>query len=261
MNEVQIKVDFEKQICEPVGINLITGDYNSTKLVFTFDKEDGTKLFKMKNPNNETIFAQEIIDNEVVLVGETQNGEPASLFTSAGDYVIEIALYDGDSRLTSISSILSVLPEQIVLDGGKEIEVYKPLFDQLIVDINNAIDDANDAIDDINDAIEEANAAIERTNNLDIDVSKEGTTSTVTVTKKDGTVKSVNILDATINGMNIIELVAGQNIILKQVGNQIIISATGVIPPTPTTETQLITSDNRIFLTSDNANFILKESE
>lgn len=174
MNEVQIRVDFEKQICEPVGKNLITGDYNSTKLVFTFDREDGTKLFKMKNPNDETIFAQEIINNEVVLVGETEQGEAASLFKSAGDYVIEIALYDGDSRLTSIYSVLSVLQEQIVLDGGEEIVVYKPLFDQLIQDLTTAITE---------------------TNNLDIDVNKEGDTTTVDLTKKDGTTKSVQIKD------------------------------------------------------------------
>lgn len=116
--------------------------------------------------------------------------------------------------------------------------------------------------------IEQANAklnlmdeALAEVDNLDIDVSKSGNTSTVTITKKDGTEKSVEVKDATINGMNSIELVAGQNIQIQMVGNQIIISATGVTPPTPTTDTQFITSDNRIFLTSDNANFILKESD
>lgn len=64
--------------------------------------------------------------------------------------------------------------------------------------------------------------------------------------------------DATINGYNSIELVAGENIRITQVGNQIIISATGVTPPTPTSDAQYITSDNRIFLTSDNLNFIVR---
>ncbi|MEE0865503.1 MAG: hypothetical protein U0L98_01700 [Clostridia bacterium] len=67
--------------------------------------------------------------------------------------------------------------------------------------------------------------------------------------------------DATINGYNSIELVAGENIRITQVGNQIIISATGAVPPTPTSDIQYMTSDNRIFLTSDNKKFILKESE
>ena len=67
--------------------------------------------------------------------------------------------------------------------------------------------------------------------------------------------------DAIINGYNSIELVAGENITITQVGNQIIISATGVVPPIPTSDIQYITSDNRIFVTSDNKKFILKESE
>jgi hypothetical protein len=56
------------------------------------------------------------------------------------------------------------------------------------------------------------------------------------------------------------ELEAGENIVLTRIGNKIIISATGVVPPTPT-GTQFITSDNKIFITSDNANFIVKESD
>lgn len=67
--------------------------------------------------------------------------------------------------------------------------------------------------------------------------------------------------DATINGYNSIELVAGENIRITQVGNKIIISATGDIPPTPTGDIQFTTSDNKIFITSNNANFIVKESD
>ena len=66
--------------------------------------------------------------------------------------------------------------------------------------------------------------------------------------------------DALINGMNEIELVAGNNIEIKMIGNKIIISATG-ISPEPTEDIQLLTSDNKIFITSNNANFIVKESD
>lgn len=58
---------------------------------------------------------------------------------------------------------------------------------------------------------------------------------------------------------NLYELVAGENITLTRVGNKIIISAGGV-PPTPT-GTQFITSDDKIFITFDDANFIVKESD
>lgn len=58
---------------------------------------------------------------------------------------------------------------------------------------------------------------------------------------------------------NLYELVAGENIILTKQGNKIIISATGVTPPV--TEGQLLTSDDKIFVTINEENFILKEEE
>lgn len=116
-------------------------------------------------------------------------------------------------------------------------------------------------IDIANAKLNEIDESIQEVDNIDIDVDKAGNTSTVSITKKDGSTKSIEIKDATINGMNSIELVAGQNITIEQVGNKIIISATGVVPPTPTSDTQLITSDNKIFITSNNANFIVKESD
>jgi hypothetical protein len=173
MNIILINVSFENGTCEVSGINLITGDYNSTVCKFTFDKEDGTKIFKMKNPNDETVFEREIVDNEVVLTGYDEHDEPASIFNSEGDYNFEVNLYDNDGRLTSSKGIISV-EEELVKEDDKEIEVYKPLFDQLMGQLNDAINE---------------------TNNLDIDGEKVDTTTTITITKKDGTQESVEILD------------------------------------------------------------------
>ena len=64
--------------------------------------------------------------------------------------------------------------------------------------------------------------------------------------------------DATINGVNTLELIAGSNIILEQDGNQLTISAIGI---TPYPDNHLETSDGNVFMTSDNAYFIVKESE
>ena len=149
---------------------------------------------------------------------------------------------------------------------GENIPVFKSNVFYLYCNKSiNAVDEAPDGYDLW---IEQANAklnaideALEEVDNIDIDASKSGNTATISITRKDGTEKSVEVKDATINGMNSIELVAGENIQIQIVGNQIIISATGVVPPTPTTDVQFLTSDNKIFLTSDNANFIVKESE
>lgn len=47
----------------------------------------------------------------------------------------------------------------------------------------------------VNSKIEDIDDALIETNNLDIDANKSGTTSTITITKKDGTTKQVQILD------------------------------------------------------------------
>ena len=221
MNEIKVIVNFKNRNISTIGVDLTSGDYNSTKMKFTFDRTDGRKVFEMKNPNGELAMVTEIQNNEVLLVGkadvttkvgtvtyikyinendtvywydaeseklynssfeEVQNVDideltkvtkDASLFTMAGKYIFEISLYDGDSKLTSASSYLKVKQENVVI-GDEVVETYLPIFDELMNDIQTALI---------------------QTNNLDIDVSKEGTTSTVTITKKDGTSDAVQILD------------------------------------------------------------------
>ena len=184
------------------------------KIKFEFDREDGTKIFEMKNPNNEVIFVDEIVNNEVILVGqadvttkhnnvtyikytddnetiywydsetekiyntsfvEVQNvsldnltkvTENASLFTMAGRYVFEISLYDGESKLTSKSDYLDIKEEQVVINNNM-VSLYLPVFDRLIGELDN----------------------------LDIDVEKSGSTTTVTLYRKDGTSDTIEIND------------------------------------------------------------------
>lgn len=139
--------------------------------------------------------------------------------------------------------------------------------------------------------LEIANTKLNQMDNFDIDANKSGNIATVTITDRVGTQKTVEIYDgqqgergpqgeqgiqgpkgedgqqgkqgpagknALINGYNILEIVAGENIIIEQVGNQLIISAKGVAPYP---DNQLLTSDGDIFMTYDNANFIVKESD
>jgi hypothetical protein len=226
MNKIKLKVNFGKRTCVQSGISLTTGDYNSTKIIFEFDREDGTKIFEMKNPNDEVIFVDEIVNNEVILVGqadvttkhndvtyikyiddnetiywydseldklydtsfvEVQNvsideltkiTENASLFTMAGRYTFEISLYDGESKLTSKSDYLDVKEEQVVINNNM-VSLYLPVFDRLIGELDN----------------------------LDIDVNKSGSTTTVTLHRKDGTSDTIEIED----GVDGITPTIGQN--------------------------------------------------
>lgn len=52
-----------------------------------------------------------------------------------------------------------------------------------------------DGLSEVNDKLIEIDDAILQANTLDADVNKEGSTATITITKKDGTTKSVNISD------------------------------------------------------------------
>ena len=117
-------------------------------------------------------------------------------------------------------------------------------------DVNTEITEEEISI--IDTLIAQTNSAINRANAISEDLENKVATDYYRGDKGN---------DATINGYNNIELVAGENIRITMINNRIIISATGVTPPTPTSDVQYITSDNSIFLTSDNLNFIVMESD
>lgn len=177
MNIINVEIDFKEGICKNKGISVVTGDYGSTKVVFEFNKEaTGTKVFEMKNPSDELVYADEIVDNEVVLVGykeEEGQIETYSLFTEAGEYTFEVSLYQDNSKLTSVCGYIDVTQEQVIIDG-EEVQEKITLFDNLMNDLSTKI---------------------EETNNLDIDAEKVEHTTTITLTKKDGTQEIVEILD------------------------------------------------------------------
>lgn len=173
MNEIKIKVKFKKGLCYSQGIKLVQNDYNSTKLVFEFDDNEGTKIFEMKDPDDIVIFADEIVNNELILARFDGNNNAYPIFTKAGKHTYEISLYKDNSKLTSVADKLKVTEEQVVIDG-EIVQTYTPMFDNLLSDLAGAL---------------------QETDNIDIDVEKVGNTSTVSITKKDGTNKSVEIID------------------------------------------------------------------
>ena len=173
MNEIKIKVKFKKGLCYSQGIKLVSNDYNSTKLVFEFDDEEGTKIFELRDSDDNVILADEIVNNELILARFDEQGKAYPIFTKEGEYIYEVSLYKDNSKLTSASDNFKVNAEQVIIDG-EIVETYTPMFDNLLSDLSSALQEAD---------------------NIDIDVEKVGTTSTVSITKKDGTNKSVQIID------------------------------------------------------------------
>ena len=72
MNTINVSINFKERKCDVEGVILTEGDYNSTKMVFDYDVEEGIKVLEMKNRLDEIVYFDEIIDNEVVLVGKAQ---------------------------------------------------------------------------------------------------------------------------------------------------------------------------------------------
>lgn len=173
MNEIKIKVKFKKGLCYSQGINLVTNDYNSTKLVFEFDDNEGTKIFELRDSDDNVILADEIVNNELILARFDEHDNAYPIFTKEGEYVYEISLYKDNSKLTSASDKFKVNAEQVIIDG-EIVETYTPMFDNLLSDLAGAL---------------------QETDNIDIDVNKVENTATVSITKKDGTTKSVQVFD------------------------------------------------------------------
>ena len=130
MNIINVAIDFTNGTNTITGINLVTGDYASTKIVFSFDRSDGRKVFELRNPSGQVVYAGDIVNNEVVLAGE-ENGEVYSVFNEAGYYIYEVSLYNGNSKLTSAKGQLPVNKEQVVI-GNEIVEPYLPIFDELM---------------------------------------------------------------------------------------------------------------------------------
>lgn len=148
-NEIKVDINFETRTIKVDGIQLTTDDYNSTKMVFNFDRDEGTKVLEIVNEKMELVYLEEIVNNEVILGGVTENGTPVSIFATPGTYIFEVSLYTEDSKLTSAPGTLDVVKEAILIDNDF-VEPYLPALDALFV----KIEERNKQIGDINSILE-----------------------------------------------------------------------------------------------------------
>lgn len=109
-----------------------------------------------------------------------------------------------------------------------------PVFITNIIEfeVENTINAQEEEIEDYPSWIEEANKIISEANNLDLDINKNDNVSTITINKKDGTQKSVDVYDgkdgtqgvdglsATIQVGNVTTLEPGENATVTNVGTE-----------------------------------------
>lgn len=159
MNEYKVNVCFEKNKIITALSELVQNDYNSTKLKFAFDKNGSRFLFKLKYPDN-TVYVDEIVNNELIL--------GAGVLNQSGYYQYEISMYDTDNRLTDYAiGQIYVRNEVVSTDEIVEPDDRVPILDNLINEVNS----------------------------IDIDAEKVDDTTTITLNKKDGTQKTIEIND------------------------------------------------------------------
>ena len=164
MREYIIKVNKNK--IESPSIRLVQNDYNSTKLIFDFDfQEDYKKVFHMKLPSG-TTWVKEIINNELILADQN-NTEIIPVLVEDGLYEFDIAIYDDNSKLTTTDKSYFNVRSEI---KGENVE----------------LDDRTPILDDL---INETRQAVNEADTLDIDMQN----SVITITRKDGTIKSENV--------------------------------------------------------------------
>ena len=173
MNVINICVSFRTGNIYKRGVDLVTNDYNSTKIQFNFDIEDGMKIFELRNSTGETIFVDEIVNNEIILARFDENNNAYPIFTEKGRYTFEISLYRDNSKLTSASESFKVEPEQVIIDG-EIVETYTPVFDNLLSSLSNAIDEAS---------------------NLDIEAQQNNEGISVTITDRLGDKTKVDVFN------------------------------------------------------------------
>lgn len=126
---------------------------------------DCTAVFRAKKPDNTTIFNDCIVDNNKIAYEFTEQTAPIS-----GVYECEITLYGADSHQITSPRFAILVEEASVSDGLIE-STHE--FGALATALADAMGAAN----------------------VDIDVSKEGTETTVTITNRDGYTKTATILD------------------------------------------------------------------
>lgn len=152
------------------NIDINAGEYNITTLNFEFsDEYEGlTKMAVFSNC--ETSIKTAILDNQCTI--------PFEVLEEPGQVLLGVYGYEGEDD--SLELRYSPEPQYFNVkhgsyqEGGEPAIPPKSEWEQLV---------------------EEINQAITETNNLNIEATKEDHTTTITITKKDGTTYQVQILD------------------------------------------------------------------
>ena len=218
MENINIIISKKTRMIDKISKTIIGNDGENLQenLVFSFNDEfvNGQARLELIMPDRSKSFI--VLTKE----GETYQIPVLSILTRTGKIKMQLVITEGVNE--------------------EEIPIFKSNIFYLIV--NNSINFIGEPPEEYNEWLEIANTKLNQMDNFDIDVIKEGSVATLTITNREGTEKSVEIFDgqpgiqgpvgsagqdATINGVNTINIVAGENITLEQQGNTLTINSQG----------------------------------
>ena len=205
------------------------GENLQENLVFSFNDEfvDGTGRLELIKPDKTKSYIM------LTKVDETYQVPVKSIITKGGRLTMQLVITQGTDP--NAIPIFKSNKFYVVVNSSINFLIEEP-------------DEYPQWIDVANTKLNEIDAAILEASNLDIDANKEDNVTTITLTDKDGQTKEVQILDgergpqgirgetgpagadgkdATINGVNTINIEAGDNITLEQEDDTLIINSTG----------------------------------
>ena len=216
MNTVKVKVSFRKGTCLVTGINLVTGDFNSTILDFQLDDIKGTNVFKMIDPDEKLILTKEIIDNQIPLYREGEVVDKNGYIKYKKDnkiywYDTEAAkLYNEDytESTESVDSMTKVIAKQSLfnMEGAYLFEIAKYDGDSKLTSAYGTLNVRKEQIP-IEDTIVEpyipvfdelladVTEALARMDAIKIETIRLSGVTTIKITNSDGSVTESQVFD------------------------------------------------------------------
>ena len=151
-----------------VNNDINAGEYNVTQCSFEFSQEYNNLTKMAVFSTCDSTYKTSILNNQCTI--------PYEVLQNSGNVLLGVYGYEGDEEL---ELRYSPKPQYFNVKNGSYKEGYDPELPEP---------------SEWEQVLEQINQAIEETNNLDIDATKSGLTTTITITKKDGTEKEVEIL-------------------------------------------------------------------
>ena len=169
-------------------------EFENKATTLLFDLPEVIEGYNTSELNKYIVFDIDGEQNKDILTSENTYILPNSI-TELGKVKFNLYLVEASTGEVG-ENLFQWISKEIVLNFNKATEAKEVIVTEQEIDIfNSLVSELNGKIAEVSLLEEDFEAAITQVENLDIDVSKTGSTATVTITNKEGIEKSVNIED------------------------------------------------------------------